>query len=356
VKRAARLGVRAALMPVIGGAPRADTARRRSGAALHWRKSAAAASFPELHLTIRPAFQFHPDLGVLQREIRQTLAAAPREREVAQGIPGLRGPAGERSMVLHWLMQPQPESTGRARVLRNTPAAFAAQGMRQHRSVASLCDATDAPPLRGAAPASSIVKLERSAPRTEVHLVEGNARAAQVLDWRLPADARPVSIAAGVGSRPVRTASRRAPVAPVRQIHLWSPEPAEPQPSRLPRAEIRFAAPNARGIQPPSVLAGSIRARRSASAPVAPTGTRRAALDLAWQPRPEASATSHDFAALAQSLSAQGATRTVSVSRHASQTGFPAAPTALPDTGRLVDEVIDRIERRMRSDRLRRGL
>jgi hypothetical protein len=342
VKRAARLGVRAALMPVIGGAPRADTARRRSGAALHWRKSAAAASFPELHLTIRPAFQFHPDLGVLQREIRQTLAAAPREREVAQGIPGLRGPAGERSMVLHWLMQPQPESTGRASVLRNTPAAFAVQGMRQHRSVASLCDATDAPPLRGAAPASSIVKLERSAPRTEVHLVEGNARAAQVLDWRLPADARPVSIAAGVGSRPVRTASRRAP--------------AEPQPSRLPRAEIRFAAPNARGIQPPSVLAGSIRARRSASAPVAPTGTRRAALDLAWQPRPEASATSHDFAALAQSLSAQGATRTVSVSRHASQTGFPAAPTALPDTGRLVDEVIDRIERRMRSDRLRRGL
>jgi hypothetical protein len=33
-----------------------------------------------------------------------------------------------------------------------------------------------------------------------------------------------------------------------------------------------------------------------------------------------------------------------------------AAPPALPDTGRIVDEVMRRLDQRMRSERLRRGI
>lgn len=353
MRRTRPLAVGAALIPVLGSAPRERTRRQRAGAALHWRKPAAARDYPKLNLTIRPAYRFHFDLGMLQREVQHFARAGWQAPTHSVSVRGPRGASGLSTAELQWRTAALPAAVPASGALRQTPAEFVVQTRR-----AFAAPALDIQPAAAARNRRVTVILpawrETSVVRPEVRIVAATSHPT-VRQWarsnepRRSTTAKPVAVAATA----MRAQTSPLPVsAPRTNARHTTGTPGR----RLLRADIALTATEQRQAATPASLTRSIAMPSPRPAPSVQPHTRRAALDLAWQPRADTPASAKDLASLARSLNAPEFTRAVAVTRNASPASNPAAPTALPNTGRIVDEVIDRIERRMRSDRLRRGL
>lgn len=86
--------------------------------------------------------------------------------------------------------------------------------------------------------------------------------------------------------------------------------------------------------------------------------SRRAAPELTWQNRAEDRSSERELAALARSISSSPtSTQTIANARAAAAPAPVSVPQAAAlEAGRLVDEVMSRLDRRMRSERQRRGL
>jgi hypothetical protein len=179
--------------------------------------------------------------------------------------------------------------------------------------------------------------------------------------WARPTEP---AVAASAPLVPLRRFS--AVVAPLSLVRTVEPlvAPAAPQrgPSPAPAALV-VPRPSA-----PRTDAAVLSRRRSApvaldlarrwSSPLASTATRvplrRPTLARVWRaPHPEAPAPT--LAVPSGDDGARGAARAAAVAAWAAPSSA-AAPAALPDTGRVVDEVMRRLDQRQRNERQRRGI
>jgi hypothetical protein len=145
----------------------------------------------------------------------------------------------------------------------------------------------------------------------------------------------------------------------------WPSRAGRPLSERLaaPRAAKsladNLAAPASEGVRHRSIapLARIVAVRRAAPAPTLQEAARRRTLiDMTWPQKSGGQVAPTDLAAPVRSMAGPSFTHAASKVRSAAA-GPAAGPAAtLPDAGRLVDEVMDRLDRRMRSERLRRGL
>ncbi|MFN7398966.1 MAG: hypothetical protein ACK5SX_07865, partial [Sandaracinobacter sp.] len=345
---------------------------------LRWRKPAAARDYPALNLTIRPAFHFKFNLEMLLHEVQHfagvgrqapaNLAAGPP----ARGASGLRsvelrlratanlgaGPPprntyGLRSVDLQWRTPTELLAASMPASVRQTPAAFVAQAQRIFAAPAP--DAHQFAKAYNRRSAISLMAWREMSVVTREDLTITDASRSTLLLWdrrrdlHRPATTEPgaVDVAAGRSKGSLRQVSGRRTTAQHTPAASFSP---------LRRALSAPTTPEPRSAYRPTILARYTAVPSHRSSPPTEARSRRTALDLAWQTRADAPTAAQDLAALARALSAPEFSRGVSVTHAASPGPILAAPAVVFETGRIVDEVIDRIERRVRSDRLRRGL
>lgn len=355
MKRARTLAVSSCLKPTIGLRPREAQARRRSSAALRWRKPGIDRAFPELRLSIQPTWRFDFSLGGVMRHDHQSVVAAAAPVAADRQFAPIRLDAGTRGPLpltkSAWLgraaataagsLRGAPEQSSIAR-RRDPPCRTEREGvLRLYRGPRSTMPPTRSPRAGGSAPVGRAFDryIERAVLSFPHHAVNAVS---------------PVTM-----SRPLASARAKAaallPAVPARPVR-WR-EIAAPASHRL--AIVRLDHARQQRSQVPTPAPGrSVIAWRRSPAPEAPVHRRRAALDLAWQPKANGQITAQDLATLARSLSAAPTiSQTIAAARSNPSAPSTYVPQAvLPDAGRLVDQVMERLERRIRSDRLRRGL
>ncbi len=95
--------------------------------------------------------------------------------------------------------------------------------------------------------------------------------------------------------------------------------------------------------------------RDAPDVPVAPV-RRRPPAETVWATAPLQREPQVDLAALARAIGAGGLAAASPTAARMLAARDATPPTAFPDTGRIVDAVMERLDRRLRSDHLRRGL
>ena len=353
MKRARPLALAGALMPVIGNPAPARNRRQRTGAALHWRKPAADRTYPVLNLTIRPAIRFRFDLGMLRSEMQHFAEAKWKPAPDKASIAGPRGAAGLRMVELLWHSVVHPNAAPMTGAMRKTPAEFVT--LAQRKLSAQSLDPQPFAASRTLRPALAMAEWRaRSAVRPEQR-IGSSAPPSALVQWAPGTQPRRLGSArsAVIGAMVARRTGVALPTAAPRTP---SQHEARVPVQKLPRAAQVFAAVSRREAATPAILTRSIAPPASRNAPSPHPPTRRSAIDLAWQPRADAPATTQDIVTLARSLGAPEISRSVSAAHAANTAQTPSIPAAFPNTSRIVDEVIAQIERRTRSDRLRRGL
>lgn len=344
------------LSPVIGSAGRSRSPRRRRAVPLDWRRAPPDRDLPALNLTIRPLWRI--DLAIRQVLHEHAHVSAGPDRAVAapRSEPGrlaqerLPEPLRRRLPTARTVLSYHRHHTSGALPAQSPPAVGAPPRSRGQPGVR---DQLHDQPRPSTAPAGR--RLRR--PSVMLHgalasLIRSPAPAAggaiqRPAAWdRAVGRAYPLRETARVvvpGSRLAwpraadRTLAGRA--SPVRATEVPI-EPVGPRPSL---ATILTAAPAA------------LAWRSAPQAPAAPA-RRRPPAETAWaQPSPQHEA--HlDLALLARALGTGGLAAAVPTTVRPSAARDGMQQAILPDTGRLVDEVMERIDRRLRNDRLRRGL
>jgi hypothetical protein len=238
-----------------------------------------------------------------------------------------------------WVLSAKPASAPAAsRLLPMTPLAAAATPTLRRRAAPV--------PVAAVSPNGSPIGRLIGTPRTF-----GRPSAGSSVDRR------------NVRERWRRSGSARHPSAPLRldpPARLAPRRSASPQHAsalrRLdqPAAAARIDASLALRTADRSILTVVYR-RREAMVGDAPAPSRRRAAELVWPaaPRPGVEAGLPSLALAPFTTVAREAPAAVAARIAAP---VPAAPPMLPDVNGLVDEVMRRIDRRFRSDRLRRGL
>ncbi len=356
MKRSQPIGVVRALDPVIGRDAGPVGQRRRRGALLHWRRPLRprardrhhwTAIQPVWNLTLKLGFTELLERGVDRATLETIVRQAPAAAWVRSGpVEGAELPGGRKRDPLRLTFGARRAPAGdalpdggaakRRKLSRpSEPIGSPELGRQQAQSVAGT-----APPPRGGATVLYPIAALR------VFLATA----------RQP-------------SRTVRSGTMTRPAAPARQIAALTAR-AERQAIRLARLETAASeraatfrlqshdAPRSPKRTRALLVPGAARADRPgfAAAHQGP-GVRRGRAEIAWPAATNAASAAFPFGAKPGSAATTVAGPTVPM--HSPVVPPPAAQAATaapPDTGRLVDEVLRRLDRRIRDERLRRGL
>ena len=389
-------------MPTIGRRPAAARPRRHVAMSLKWRTTAQTEALPALRLTINLAWSARFDLSARGLD---RWPAPDRERRV--GVARAQDShAGATSLIrplsLSWmppLIAASPSlspslSVGRIG-LDWTPAQF----VTGHRQVGPLSSTAPAR-IEGTGRGAVVAPLRLPRPSDSMGFVRGAWGGIVSADraWRgshskshgaAPDTGRFRHVSAGsprwaesFSSVPANADFRMpAPTPTLLGPHAMPERLAAPSPpSPLAVARLSLVRPRATGFAPiatrgpalrPSLASAPLREQSRHKALLLHGGKRagpaprlHSALELSWPARAERAVTSQDLAVLARSMTAPALARTMSDSPELLRGNLPgsagasvmAAPAKAGSTDHLVEEVMERLDRRLRRDRLRRGL
>lgn len=332
-------------------------ARRRAGSALFWRQLPGPGT-AALRPVIRPAWHWHLNLALTQQPLAGALveAARPGGAVSAIGAPGVL--PGRPPSALAW------------RTDRRDPAGPPVSGAALATRLDKLLAAAPVPARKGSAPAAASARsgvtpvqtaaerswFERPSPAAQAGPIARSIFVSPQLAWRIPA----TSVGTGGRSSGFGAQPRPGPRLPRSARALRAPAPVSAQTLRTITAWLAPAGPARRSRTAPAalVLTPAARSHAALALSASPPAPRRAAPELVWsRPAGQPQAAS-DFAALRSASSVPHFAPTPASPASVTPAPWPAqgAAASLPDAGRLVDEVIQRIDRRMRDERFRRGM
>lgn len=346
--RARPLAIASPLTPTIGLQPRDARTRRRRGAPTHWRRTATDRVFPQLRLSIQPMWNLSVNLDVRRGDEKVCAVPVPSVSERQRDF--LPSAAQWRRIESHKPVSRESRPGAAPAPLRHTPGRIIVTqiqsrlpGAEQGRSIGVPHSTTF---LSSTLDARTFAQLANQPGRESDRAV-------------LPITCRIVGARGPAGSS--------APIAPARVRAQFVSASAQPSGrTSLERRAVALAHPppittipvasERRGNTPPPFLARSVFAWLPSPASETRPRRRRVPVDLAWRPRTNGQVTAQDLATLVRSVSAAPNFGQSIAAPRVAPSSPGASQAVLPDAGRLVDEVMDRIERRIRSDRLRRGL